>query len=211
MADYPPEFQDAFEALQERLGWADRALEDGPQVAQAKALREYCLEFLERWRPRIQTREMQVFFDQLEAALVRKLTRVIEIQYLQELQAVILSRMQWSGEERQFRLGLAILKTRRQIPPELRGSIDEELRGPDDQAFDPVGAYRRAEARLDAAETAFRRALAALAGDWPEKVDANLRARLEGLQEPEVAAWHQEIAAQRSILETAGNPPPASH
>ncbi|HEY0549184.1 MAG TPA: hypothetical protein VGF13_06245 [Verrucomicrobiae bacterium] len=66
--------------------------------------------------------------------------------------------------------------------------------------FEPATYYRDAEASAAGEEAKFRKALAGLEVDWPERVDAALRGRMEQLVGSGATAWQAAVSSQLAAL-----------
>ncbi|MSU62564.1 MAG: hypothetical protein EXS31_09230 [Pedosphaera sp.] len=62
--------------------------------------------------------------------------------------------------------------------------------------FEPVTYYQDAEAAAEEEEAKFRKALAGLEVDWPERVDAGIRERLQKLDGTGGNDWQVEVEAR---------------
>ena len=192
----PDQFFDEFEPLQERIRWAQACLGTDKQIAQGKMMLEEFREFFGKWRPQITghaevSRMMDDLFQKMNT-MERHLHQV----FWTHLNVVVGARKEWAVAEAMLQALVAITVLRREMPEKLRPGFEQILRDHSDGEFDAEQAYRETEQDVTEAEDKFRKALAGLEVDWPERVDAALRERLEKLEIAGANDWQSQIGGE---------------
>jgi hypothetical protein len=193
----PQEFFDEFEPIRERIRWAQAGLGTEKQVVQGKMMLEDFREFFGRWRPQIAGNEdacrlMDDLFQKMKT-MERHLHQV----FWAHLNEVIEARKEWLVAEASLKATIAITVLRKEMPEKLRDGFEKIL---SDHSFDAEKAFREGEKEIAEAETKYRRGLAGLEIDWPERVDAALRERLEKVDMAGANGWQAEVGAQQNAV-----------
>ncbi len=189
----PQQFFDEFEPLQERIRWAQAGLGTDKQIVQGKMMLEEFREFFGRWRPQVAghaevCRQLDDLFQKLN-----RMERHLHQVFWAHLNEVIGTRKQWLAAEASLKATVAITVLRREMPEKLRDGFEKIL---SDHSFDAESAFREGEKEIAEAETKYRRELAGLEIDWPERVDAALRERLEKLEMAGADDWQAQITGE---------------
>jgi hypothetical protein len=125
----------------------------------------------------------------------------MEAVFWSKLNLVISARAEWLAAEAFFRASVTVAAFLRDMPEEMRAKIKATSREPNIAVLlDGERAFREAEEMVNESEASFRKDLAALEVEWPERVDATLRQRLEKLDGADAQAWRVEISAQLEKL-----------
>lgn len=195
----PDKFIEEYWKLRERMDWANAGLGRGQDVAQGKLLVEDFLGFHEKWRTVIQDTKLR---QGLQAARegMEKLRINLERIFLAHLHEVIEARKDWWTGEQLLKMSVTFISMMKHAPPQLRPELEKIHRDFMKKEFESATYYRDCEAGAEACETTFRKALAGLEVDWPERVDAALRGRLEKLDGPGATDWQAEVEAQSAAL-----------
>lgn len=204
----PEQFFDEFEPLRERIRWAQAGLGTEKQIAQGKMMLDDFREFFQKWRPQLKghaeaCRLMDTLLGQMDT-MERHLHQV----FWAHLNEVIGARKEWIQIEALFQAMVAVITLRKQMPEKLRDGFEQILRDYAKGEFDAEKEYRESEKDVVEAEAKFRKALAGLEVDWPERVDAALRERLEKLDVESANAWQAEVTAQIEKLRGKAEAPP---
>ena len=198
----PPEgFVEEYWSMRERMDWAESALGRGQDLAQAKTVLEDFHNFYDRWRQFITDAEVCEGLDRAREHMEKTLGRKLDCIFLAHLEEVIEARKDWCVSELLFEATLNFIGLMKHVPPRMRSELEKIHRESMQCDFDAETDYREAEADAAESETLFRQALAGLEVDWPERMDAAMRARLEKLDVAGANDWQAEIAAQFGELE----------
>ncbi|MCX6896268.1 MAG: hypothetical protein NTZ16_12380 [Verrucomicrobia bacterium] len=177
----PQEFIDEYWQMRERMDWLRAGGIDGKDIGKAKLFVGYLLEFHEKWQPVIQDPELRRGLKAARAGF-EALRAKLEAVYWAHLHEVIEARKEWFLAESIFQALVAVTVLRREMPEKLRPEFEKVLAEHSSGGiFDAEKEYRETEQDVTEAEAKFRKALAGLEVDWPERVDAALRTRLEAL------------------------------
>jgi len=196
----PEQFFDEFEPIRERIRWAQAGLGTEKQIAQGKMMLDDFRDFFRKWRPQINGHpEACRLMDTLRGQM-DKMERHLHQVFWAHLNEVIEARKEWIQIEAIFQAMVAVITLRKQMPEKLRDGFEKILRDYAKGEFDAEKEYRDSEKDVTEAEAEFRKALAGLEVDWPERVDAGLRNRLEKLEVEGAKAWQAEVAAQMEKL-----------
>ena len=195
----PEEFFEDYQNMRTHLEWAQAGLGKGDDVAQGKLAVAGFREFYEKWQPKIRDPELR---DGVEAVResVARLQRQLERIFLAHLHEVIEARSDWWVSEQLFKSSLAFIKLMAVVPPQMRSDLEKIHRDSMGEEYEPTAEYQDAEASANESEAKFRKALAAFEIDWPERVDAAMRARFEQLDGNGANLWQAEVAAQAEKL-----------
>ena len=199
----PPEaFFEEYQRMRQHMRWAEAALGRGQdEIAQARTVLEEFREFHQRWHPVIQIPELREGIVGMMEIMESTLGRGLEKVYLSHLHEVIEARKDWWMAELLLPLAVKFIRLMKSAPPPLRAEMEKIHREKMGKEFDPTTHYQDSEREAAEDEADFRKALAALAADWPERVDAPLRERLERLDGPAAQKWQVELSAQLEGLE----------
>jgi hypothetical protein len=194
----PQQFFDDLDRLCAHFDWLGLALgrgddEDAPKC---KVIAAEFHEFDQRWRAMLVEPEVRDALERVReiiSALDGKLTEL----FLKRLHQVVAARKDWLQSEAILKAVVAITVLRREMPEHLRAEFEETIRDRETgESFEGERHFRECEKGSAEAEIEFRQSLAGLAVDWPERVDAALRERLEKLDADGAKAWEAQIALE---------------
>ena len=200
----PQEFADEYWQMRERLDWLMAGGivggQDGKDLSKAKLFVAGLQEFYEKWQPVIQdpklSRGLKTVRGRFEGLRVK-----LEKIYWAQLHEVIEARKGWASAEAIFKALVAITVLRKEMPEHLRAEFEKTIRDRETGAsFDAETYYRLTEQNASVAEAKFRKELTGLAVDWPERVDAALRERLEQADMAGANQWQAEVVAQQNAV-----------
>src|SRR2546430_28682 len=190
------EFFEALEQYYEHFDWsAEAVIRELTDIRPAKAILSEGRAFFKKWERFVNIpdaahlyKEMRRFHDDLERRLGRAwleaLRNAVTVRHDALMSILIHDGL------------IKILHLEKIIPSELREGFVKAYLGDKPGPFDPEKDYRASEADLEAAEEKARLAFTKLEIDWPEKVDAQFRARWNNLKEAQdTKAWLSEIRA----------------
>ena len=192
----PDEFIEEYWKMRERMDWAEAGLGRGQDVAQAKLVVEDFREFYEKWHPVITDAELRAGLEAAREGMVNHLARGLEKIFLAHLHEVIEARKDWWTAEQLLKMSVNFISMMKHAPPQLRPELEKIHRDHMKKEFEPSAHYQEAEADAAEEEAKFRKALAGLEVDWPERVDAAVRGRLEQLDGPGGNEWQAEVEAR---------------
>ena len=187
--------------MRERMEWAQASLGRGHDVAQGKTFRDEFLQFHDKWHPVITDAELREGMEAVRAGVERTVGRGLEKIFLTQLHEVIEARRDWIVGELLLKTSVSFIGLMKEAPPELRPGLEKIYRDSMGMDFDPATEFQDAEAGASEHEATYRKALATLEVDWPERIDAALRRRLEHLDGPAAEAWQAELDAQLEKLD----------
>jgi hypothetical protein len=182
------------------MDWAAAGLGRGQDVAQAKLLVEDFHAFYQKWHPVIKVPELYAGLEAAREHIEKNLVRGLERFFLAHLLEVIEAREDWWTSEQLLKMSVNFINVMKHAPPQLRPELEKVHREHMKKEFDPTTYYRDAEADAAAEEAKFRKALAGLEVDWPERVDAALRGRMEQLDGSGATAWQAEVSSKLAAL-----------
>lgn len=191
----PDEFIEEYWQMRERMDWARSALGRGQDVAQGKLVLAGFEEFYQKWRPLIQDPDVRAGLDAGREGL-QALRRHLEQVYLTHLHEVVEARKDWWTAEQLLKMSISFINLMKHAPAQLRPDMEKIHRDYMKKDFDPVTHYQDAEASAAEEEAKFRKALVEFEIDWPERVDAAMKVRLEQLDGNSANAWQAVLAAQ---------------
>jgi hypothetical protein len=196
----PDDFIEEYRQLREQMKWAQAGLGRGQDVAQGKTFLDEFRRFHDKWHPLITDPELREGMAATREGLERTLGRGLEKLFLTQLRKVINARKEWWVGEQLVKLSVNFITLMKEAPPELRPKMEKIHHAHFGKDFDPATHFRDAEADAAKNEADFRKALAGLEVDWPERMDAALRQRLEHLDGPGADAWQANLDAQLAKL-----------
>lgn len=191
----PDQFIEEYWKMRERMDWAKAGLGRGQDVAQARLVVEDFREFYEKWHPVITDAEFREGMEAARAGM-EKLNTGLEKVFLAHLHEVIEARKDWWTAEQLLKMSINFISMMKHAPPELRPELEKIHRDHMKKEFEPTTYYQDAEAEAAGEEAKFRKALTGLEVDWPERVDAALRARLEQSDGAGADEWQAEVATR---------------
>lgn len=191
----PDQFFEDYDRLRARFEWAQAGLGKGDDIAQGKLVAVAFRDFYEKWHLKIQDADLRRRIEAVRRAM-KMLQRHLDGIYLEHLQEVIQARKDWWVSEQLFKRSVQLIKLMEQVVPPVRTKLAEAYYDKVGKEFEPATEYRQAEADADNSERKFRTALSQLQADWPERINAAVRARLEQLDGEGANAWHAEVASQ---------------
>lgn len=197
----PDEFIDEYWQMRERMAWAEAGLGREQDVALGKAFLQEFRDFYEKWHPVIQIAELRAGLEEMREHLERTLGRHLEQIFLSHLHEVIEARKDWWTGEQLFKGSVNFIALMKHAPEQLRPGLEQIHRDYMKEEFEPTKYFQDAEASAAGAEADYRKALVGLEVDWPERVDAALRERLEKLDGKGANEWQVEVEAQSAALE----------
>ncbi len=182
------------------MKWLQQALGRGEDVGAGRAFIAEFRDFYNRWHLVIQDKQlaaaMEIVRREIDTGLGRKLEKI----YFAHLHEIVEKRKDcWIGEQL-LKGTLHFINLMKHSPPEMLPELQNVYREHMKKEFVPETCYRDAETDCALNEKDFRKALAGLAADWPERVDAALRERLEKLDADGANAWQTELVAQQAAL-----------
>jgi hypothetical protein len=194
----PQKFADEYWQMRERMDWltAGGIAED---IGKAKLFVGYVVEFYEKWQPVVKDPELSRGL-KIARAGFEDLRVKLEKIYWAHLHEVIEARKEWLLAEGIFKALVAVTVLRREMPEKLRPEFEKILADHSPGGFDAEKEYRETEQDVTEAEAKYRKALAGLEVDWPERVDAALRERLEKLDGNRAQAWLAEVVTQQNAV-----------
>lgn len=196
----PDEFIEEYWKLRERMGWANAGLGRGQDVAQGKLLLADFREFYAKWHPVINIPELRAGMEATHERIEKTLGVHLEQIFLAHLHEVIEARKDWWTSEQLLKMSPGFINLMKHSPEQLRPGLEKIHRDYMKKDFVPETYYRDAEADAAGEEVKFRKALAGLEVDWPERVDAALRGRLEQLDGGAGTDWQMELATQSTAV-----------
>ena len=182
------------------MEWAKSALGRDQDVAQGKTYLGEFREFYQKWHPVIDVPELREGMEVMHEHIERTLGLHMEQIFLAHLHEVIEARKDWWMAEGLLKMAVNFINLMKHAPPQLRPELEKIHRDYMKKEFEPVTYYQDAEAAAVEEEANFRKALAGLEVDWPERVDAAMRERLEKLDRTGGEAWQEEVAAESEAL-----------
>ena len=147
--------------------------ENGKDAHQARIVVKCFQEFYKKWQPLVVDPELPSDIHQRQAR-IESLRLKLERIYLAQLHAVIEYRKVWFMARTIFKN----IETVPVVPPEIQAAENEAGK----------------------TEKIYRRALACLTFDWPERVNAALTNRLEALDFAGAIRWQEELTAQSAAM-----------
>jgi hypothetical protein len=196
----PDEFIDEYWKMRERIDWLEASGITGEDIGKAKLFVGELLEFYEKWHPVIKDAELRAGLQAAHGGM-EDLRIKLEKIYWAHLHEVIEERKEWLVTEAILKGLVAVSVLRKQMPEKLKDGFEQILRDHSmGGEFDMEKAFRETENDVADAEAKFRKALAGLEVDWPERVDAALRERLEKTDMAGANAWQAEVVAQQEAV-----------
>jgi len=197
----PPEaFIDEYWKMRERMDWANAGLGRGQDVAQGKTFLGEFRDFYARWHEVITFPELREGMETMHRHIEKTLGVHLEQIFLAHLHEVIEARKDWWTGEQLLKMSVNFIALMKNAPPQMRPELEKIHRDFMKKDFEPETYYRDAEADVAENEANFRKALAGLEVDWPERVDAAMRERLEKLDGTGANEWQAEVAAHMEKL-----------
>lgn len=197
----PAGFAEEFETIRQRVEWGQATLGSDNHLAHDKIFIEEFRAFYRKWQPRLHDPELRRLLETMHRNIETDFAPKLEAVFWSKLNLVIAAREEWRGAEVLFRASVTVATFLQKMPDDMRAKIVAASREPEIAALlDGERAYREAEEMVNESEAGFRKDLAELEVDWPERVDAALRQRLEQLDNAGAEAWRAEIAAQLEKL-----------
>ena len=194
----PDAFIEEYWKMRERVGWAMSAAGRGQDLAQAKTVVDECEDFYARWHDVITIPELRAGLEALHQLVAEGIGATLEQSWLEQLHAVIEARKDCLAGEVLLKWDIQFIEIMKLAEGAMRAELEKIYREHMKKEYDPEGCYRDGEEGAAENEADFRKLLATLEADWPERVDAALRARLEGLDAEAANAWQAEIEEQQS-------------
>jgi len=196
----PGEFLEQYWQMRERMQWAEFALERGNDVAQARSIVDEFHSFYDRWRPGLQEAAICAALDEVREHIDTALRPGLEALFLERLGQVLEAYNDWWMSEKSFQLSIAFISLMKHAPPQLRPELERIHRQYMEKEFDPETHYRDSERDAIEEEAKFRNALAGLEADWPDRMDAATRERLNKLDGADARAWQAEVQQKLATL-----------
>lgn len=195
----PKKFIREYAAFRERFDWAGRGIEEG-DLPQSQLAHAEMLAFLDRWQGKLRIPEFESAFAELRPS-VDQIGRLLEAKYLAALAELLEKRHTVLIEPLIFDLDLQHIKIMQLAPPELLPGLEKIFREKMGYDYDAERFYRESEAAQGKYETEFNQACATMEVDWPERFDAETRARLSQAPIEEINQWKAETAAELAAVE----------
>ena len=189
--------------MRERISWAQSALEQGRDLAQARTVRSEWEDFYGRWHGKTAVPELEAGIESMHQLVTASLGATLERIFLTHLHEVLEARKDWLAVETLLKADVAFIEIMKAAPEAARVELRKIYRDHMKKEYDAETCYRDAEEDAAESEANHRKVLSALEADWPERVDAALRARLESLDGIAANAWQAEIAQRLAALSPA--------
>jgi hypothetical protein len=145
-------------------------------------------EFLDRWQDKSDELAVERTLSELREKN-RRIAAVLESWFLEALHRVIDKRVRWLITEHHFRFAVEYIHAIQNAPcileAQLRGFFFDEF----GYEFRAERLYREWEATADRHELDYKKAVSALAADWPERVNPELRTRLGATDPRQLRRW----------------------
>lgn len=197
----PEGFAEEFEQIRQGVEWGLATLGSDNHLAQDKIFVAGFRAFYRKWRllidPELRA-PLEILHRKLEADFAPKM----EALYWTSLNLVLAARATWLVSEELFRATIPVAVYLRDLPGETRAKMIAASANPAGTSALLSGerAYREAEETVIEAETVLRKDLAHLEADWPERVDAAFRERLDKADGAGIMLWQAEIAVELEKL-----------
>ena len=174
-------------ALRERWKSVQRGMEIH-DVSRLKLSLKVVGEFLDRWQAKSAELAIERTLSELREKN-RRIAAVLESWFLEALHRVIDKRVRWLITEHRFRFAVEYIHVIQNAPcvlqAQLRGFFFDEF----GYEFRAERLYRESESAADRHERDYKNALSALAADWPERVNEELRNRLGATDPRQLRQW----------------------
>lgn len=181
------ELMQEYTALRER--W--KSIQRGVQihdVSQLKLSLKVARDFLDRWQSKSNELAIERTLSELREKN-RRVTAVLESWFLEALHRVIDKRVGWLIAEHRFRFAVEYIHAVQNAPWVLEAPLRVFFFDEFGYEFRAEGLYRQSEAAADRCERGYKKAFSALAVDWPERVNAELRSRLSTTDPRQLRKW----------------------
>ena len=195
----PQKFFREYATFRERFDWAARGIEEG-DLPQSQLAHAEMLGFLDRWQGKIGIPEFESAFAQLRPS-VDQIGRLLEAKYLAALAELLEKRHTVLIEPLIFDAGLQHIKIMQLAPPELLPGLEKIFREKMGYEYDAERFYRESEAAQTEYEAEYKQAFATMEVNWPERFDAEIRARLSQAPIEEINQWKADTAAELAAIE----------
>ena len=190
----PDEFWEDYVKVRTHFEWAEISMRGGDvDIPQAKLVVEKFGAFLRQWQSRIKDAEIAEVLTRL-VAWQENLALCIERTWFEQLQQALEARRDWRVSELLFKASINYAALIKECPPHLLPELKRIYSDSMGKEYDPAEDFRDADASAEESEAKFRKELAKLECDWPERVDAALRERLGKVDERALAEWQKEVA-----------------
>jgi hypothetical protein len=152
-------------------------------------------DFLDRWQGKTGIDEVERVLSSLRP-LVEKIGRVLESKYLEALRDLLEQRHTVLIAPLIFEGGIAMLGLIKHSPESLRPGFHKIFRESMGYDFDAERYFRENESDMDDYTVEYNQALAKMEVTWPERFNAETRARLAHAEIEEINAWKAEVTTQ---------------
>ena len=174
-------------ALRERWKSVERGMEVH-DVSRLKLSLKIANEFLDRWQGKSGERAIERTLSELRDKN-RRITAVLDSWFLVALHRIIDKRVRWLITEHRFRFAVDYIQAVQNAPRVLQMQLQDFFFDGFGYEFHAERLYRESEAAADRQEREYNHALSALAVDWPERVNAELRNRLSATDPRQLRRW----------------------
>ena len=196
----PEEFWEDYVQVRTHLEWVEAGMGGGAvDIPQVRLVAEAFGEFVTKWHGRIRDADVAASVARF-AAWRDKMARTLELIYLEQLHTVLERRRDWIVSEMFIGLAVNFIELMKHAPPEMRPELEKIYREHMGEEYDPAKDFRDTEKSIEQSEADFRKELAKLEIEWPERVDAAMRERLIKVDDPELADWQKEVAEKLSVV-----------
>jgi len=190
----PKGMPEDYARMRTHFAWAIQSMATGHvDIAQAKLVVGEWNEFVAKWLPQIKEAEVVAGIKKIDE-VVKKMHQTLDRVHLEHLAKVVAARRDWFLSELLFKLGIAYANIVKDCPPKLLPGLLKIYRDSTGEEYEPTKDYRQSEAAAEQAEADFRRELARLECDWPERTSAAVSQRLVNLADAEFKTTDEELA-----------------
>ncbi len=189
---------DEYNILQEHRSWAERGIEDR-DVSQLKLILQEARDFLDRWQGKSGEPQIEQKLIELRENN-RRVAAVLQGWFLETLYDLIGKRIDWLVQEERFRFSVEFIQVTVNAPSDLRPELEDVFQESAGRDFDPERLYRESEAAAECTEKEFKKALATLEVDWPERVNERLHRRLSATDLRQLESWMNGIKEHATHL-----------
>jgi hypothetical protein len=173
--------------LRERWKSVERGMEVH-DVSRLKLSLKIAQEFLDRWQGKSSERAIERTLSELREKN-RRITAVLNSWFLEALHRIIDKRVRWLITEHRFRFAVEYIQAVQNAPRVLQMQLQDFFFDEFGYDFHAERLYRESEAAADRHEHEYKNAVSALATDWPDRVNAELRDRLSTTDPRQLRRW----------------------